>query len=301
LARFSWLHLSDLLLGPRGSLLMRPEYREAFESDLRRLHEDSGPWDVVFLTGNLTQSGTGQEFILLNSTLNSLWDYFRSLGSDPMLLAVPGERDLLGSSEMISTSGAAEVRAAFHQPADYTLRLDVQLGFRRYAEWSSAWRSSHPSSTLLDGLLPGDFATTVVADGMKVGVIGLNSAFRSDADNPESSREIHIEQIEAALPEDPLRWALQHDLILLLTHTPPKGLSLKPRMDLYERLIPSNRPFLHLCGAANLRGWIEPWPILQTNATWSRTLQTWSLFGVTGAEDPMAWGYAAGKLSKSEL
>ena len=93
MSRFSWLHFSDLLFGSHGSRLMRPEFREAFETDLRRLHEKTGPWDVVFLTGNLTQTGSPREFALLNSTLSSLWDYFRSLGSDPLLLTVPGESD----------------------------------------------------------------------------------------------------------------------------------------------------------------------------------------------------------------
>jgi 3',5'-cyclic AMP phosphodiesterase CpdA len=94
LSRFSWLHLSDLHLGPQGSRLLRSEYREAFERDLRKLHAQSGPWQLVVISGDLTLTGSKHEFELLNSTLESLWEFFRSMGSNPCLLAVPGDHDV---------------------------------------------------------------------------------------------------------------------------------------------------------------------------------------------------------------
>ena len=94
MTRLSWLHLSDLLIGPKGSRWLWPEYREDFERDLRAMHEQTGPWDLVLLSGDLTDTGSQREFNLLDAALKSFWTYLRTLGSNPLLLAVPGNHDL---------------------------------------------------------------------------------------------------------------------------------------------------------------------------------------------------------------
>jgi small GTP-binding protein len=281
-------------------MLMRPEFREALESDLRRLHARTGPWDVVFLTGNVTQQGSPREFTLLNSTLNSLWDYFRSLGSNPLLLTVPGERDFWAHdtfSSQFQAEGASGIRKVLRQSLITRSTRFVLTGFRGYTKWFAGWRSQHSHSTkFLEGLLPGDFATTVMADGLKVGVVGLNSVLRANEGNPGSEREVDIEQVEAAV--DPHSWALQHDLLVLLTHAPPRSLSPKSLDSLYERLAPSNRPLLHLCGGFHLKGWKGPGPAPLKNAHGSRAFQALPLFGDTEV-DSGNWGYAAGTFSSS--
>ena len=298
MSRFSWLHLSDLLVTTRGSLLMRPEFREAFESDLRRLHERSGPWDVVFLTGNLTQTGSPREFALLSSTLNSLWDYFRSLGSNPLLLSVPGESDF---ANLVLTGTDSGPPQAFLQTVEHSATPGVRSAFQAYAEWSSQWRSLHSSSPLLrDGLLPGDFSTTVRAGGWKIGVIGLNSVFGVENDSTGSPRKIDLDQAEAAAGENLLRWAQQHELLLLLTHASPRILDSKSLARLHERLAPSGRPLLHLCGGHHLKGWKEPWPSPPRYELWSRAVQAYSLFGEMGSSI-MDWGYVVGEVSRSGL
>lgn len=300
MSRFSWLHLSDLLFGSHGSRLMRPEFRDAFERDLRKLHDRSGPWDVVFLSGNLTQTGDRREFALLTTTLDSLWDYFRSLGSSPLMLAVPGEQDLSDHfSEVLHVDSASAIRNSFLQPEGNSKQL-FRSCFQAYSQWLAKWRSAHPSPTkILNGLLPGDFVTTVLAQERKVGVIGLNSVFRARAGTLDSAPEIAVEQVEAAVGKDLHGWMLQHDLILLLTHAPPRVLEPKSLSHLHERLALSVRPFLHLCGGFDVRGWKERWPEPLQDSIEARSVQALSLFGTQAPQD--SWGYAVGEFSKSML
>lgn len=299
LARFSWLHLSDLHLGPRGSRLLHPEYREAFERDLRRLHERSGPWEAVFISGDLTQTGSQREFALLHSALESLWGYFRSLGSNPCLLPVPGELDFQRPGLFMLS--AAEIRKAFRSQEKGPPEHLVREGFRAYTEWFTAWRGAHPGPVeFLEGLLPGDFAATVMGEGLRVGVLGLNAVFRHAPGTPESVWEIDVAQAEAAVGRNLQSWALRHDVLLLLTHPPPATLSSKPLTRLLKRLMPESRPFLHLCGGFYKDGWKEAWPDPPRYFRWQGVVQALSLFGETSTSGNH-WGYAAGRLSASGL
>lgn len=54
-----------------------------------------GNFDLVLFSGDLTNRGTSTEFQRLDEMLESLWTQFRRLGSDPVLLAVPGNHDLV--------------------------------------------------------------------------------------------------------------------------------------------------------------------------------------------------------------
>ena len=214
MARFSWLHLSDLHLGPRGSRLLRPEYREALERDLRRLHKLSGPWHLVVITGDLTVSGSKREFELLNSTLESLWAFFNSLGSNPVLLAVPGDHDSSG-----------------------------QEGLTHFMEWFGQWRRAGSSAlNLRRGLAPGDFTATLHEEGLVVGLLGLHAAVGT-------RRYLRLEKVEESLGLKLQPWALRHDLVLLLTHESPALLDAEALDQLRQQLSVPQRLFLHLCGS----------------------------------------------------
>ena|SRR5579863_8107167 len=93
--RFRWLHLTDLHqgIGPDG--WQWPIYKDHFFSDLAELHDQAGPWDLIFFTGDLTQSGSADEYTRLDATLGELVDHLNKLGSSPILLAVPGNHDLV--------------------------------------------------------------------------------------------------------------------------------------------------------------------------------------------------------------
>jgi 3',5'-cyclic AMP phosphodiesterase CpdA len=92
---FSWLHLTDLHLGQSHAKWLWPNVREEFFKDLDDLHSKCGPWNAVLVTGDLTQRGAEEEFNEINHLLGSIWDTLERLGSKPILLAVPGNHDLV--------------------------------------------------------------------------------------------------------------------------------------------------------------------------------------------------------------
>jgi small GTP-binding protein len=301
-ARLGWLHLSDLYLGTQGTSLIQPVYREAFEKDLRRLHEQSGPWDVVFISGDLTMSGSPREFELLNSTLTSLWGYLRSLGSDPCLLVVPGNHDMWRGATRGEDPGryqASDVRRAFRLQGESQLTRVVSGGFAAFRDWFDGWRRAHLSPVLgsfNQGLLPGDFAATIVTQGLKVGVLGLNSNFLSERDSARRLREIDLEQVEAATRMDPQEWGLQHDAVLLLTHHAPSALHSMPFSELGSGLTPKTGLLLHLCGSRHAVRASSSEAEVQT--PWSHVIRSPSLFGGAIPEDER-WGYTAGEIDLS--
>jgi hypothetical protein len=281
-ARLSWLHLSDLHMGVRSSRLLRPEYREAFERDLRGMHARSGPWDLVFISGDLTQAGGTMEFSLLSSTLKSLWSFLRGLGSDPCMLVVPGDHDFLQAP-----------------PVAQNIRGTLNL----FSTWFEEWRDAHPSPAyqgLRGGLLPGDFATTVETAGSRIGIVGLNSGLRDVTRTDERDWSEHnLEQVEAATGKSARDWALEHDAVLLLTHRPPSMLTL---VRIQEALTPSSGLLLHLYGNAQRKEGATRFGLLGR----SSAIQAPSLFGAilpnAVIEDTWRhWVYNVGRLEFSRL
>lgn len=299
MARLGWLHLSDLLIGPKGSLLLQPEYRNAFEEDLRRLHGRTGPWDVVFISGNLTMTGSVREFELLDSTLDSLWNYLNSLGSDPTLFVVPGPSDLHRASLSglsAKAQGAVSVRRAFQGEGIDQLSPQVAAAFAPFSGWFPGWRLHHGSprlQTFSHGLLPGDFAATVSLEGLRVGVIGLNSLFMNPAGGKKAGGyEVDLTQVEVATAQEARRWAREHDFMLLLTHHSPAVLRRRSLEQLLNTVVPPSGFALHFCSQeAGL-----PANNFQKSTL---TFAERSLFGLKegGSKN---WGYSAGDVAFKE-
>ncbi len=249
-----WLHLSDLTLGQGSSQLLHPEIRDAFERDLRRTHERSGPWDLVLISGDLTLTGSGREFELLDATLESLWQFFRSLGSEPCLLVVPGNHDCMPAQHGIRYP-VKEIRAAFRtgtSASDETVRR-MEGAFAPFSDWFATWRRTHPTARLREfreGLLPGDFVATLEGTGVKVGVVGFNAVFRNaPSATAEGPCEIDLEQVEGAMGGNAREWARAHDLVLLLTHHLPQKFNPEALARVQRALTPPSGLLMFLCGS----------------------------------------------------
>src|SRR5712691_9312713 len=95
MVKFNWLHLTDLHIGMTGEKYLYPNVKEAFFKDLSELHKKCGPWHAILFTGDLVQQGHVDEFKRLERDIFvALWAHLESLGSKPVLLAVPGNHDL---------------------------------------------------------------------------------------------------------------------------------------------------------------------------------------------------------------
>lgn len=249
------LHLSDLHQGVQGQAWLWPNVREQVYDDLRKLHERSGPWDIVLFTGDLTQRGNKEQFDALGVTLAGLWNHFASLGSTPVLLAVPGNHDLVRPppkhptvKAMATWEDDSEVREDFWRDQESPYRAIVGDAFAPYGAWTESHTLPRPKEYAA-GLLPGDFAATVAKGSVRVGVIGLNSAFLHLTDADYTGKlAVDVRQIQGACGGDPAEWARARDICLLLTHHPPDWLGVSGLQALRCEIAPPGRFAIHLFG-----------------------------------------------------
>jgi small GTP-binding protein len=264
-AKINWLHLSDLQIGASGSGWLQAEVREEFERDLRKLHERSGPWHLVLISGDLTQTGGEREFALLASALESFWRFLEGLGSSPVLLAVPGNHDFVWGSqsaavrELLQTWRNTPVLPEQLWPsAPDPLRQFWQRGFSNYVKWAARWREAHPSPrglSIREGLVPGDFSARLEVDGAQIAIAGLNSAL-FDLDGSSSLGVIagDVTLLKGTFePEKAAAAGSRNDVTLLLTHHPLHWF----RADMQARIadfgVHEGAPLLHLCGSVGTR------------------------------------------------
>lgn len=251
MTRLSWLHLSDLHRGLADHDHLWQDVENDFYDDLERLHRECGPWDLVLFTGDLTQRGTPGEFASLNTILTTLAAKLAELGSHPILLAVPGNHDLVRPVD--PTEPAVEVLAQWghHKRAQRLFWSQPQSPYRKvvneaFAPYEAWWndparpfRRPAPAAHHV-GLLPGDHSTVIEKDGLRLGIVGLNSAFlQLEAGEYRERLSLHTSQLSAACNGNGPAWAKACDLCLLLTHHPPDWLDAPSRQQHYAANIAS--------------------------------------------------------------
>jgi small GTP-binding protein len=304
-AKIGWLHLSDLKIGASGSGWLQAEVREEFERDLRKLHDLSGPWHLVLITGDLTQTGSEKEFGLLHSALETFWGYLEGLGSTPVLLTVPGNHDFVRGSQ---SSAVRELAQKWRDDPEAPVRSWVDApeplqqlwrrGFGNYTKWAYRWREAHPLPPWLsirEGSLPGDFTARLITGQAHVTIVALNSAiFDLDGALPHSKLALDVGQLKRAFAPE-AGPGQRNDLTLLLTHHPIHWLQQKIQANVLSFLEGGRAPAVQLCGGArtgsNPIHYFVP-PLL--------TLQAPSLFADLGAGNrPCGYGAASIALDRA--
>ncbi len=256
--RFSWLHLTDLHQGMGGQQPLWPEVREAFFDDLTKLCDPNrcGPWTTVLFTGDLTQRGTESEFARLDDVLGELWDHFATLGCKPVLLAVPGNHDLVRPNRLnpthrmlanwlANTDAHADLWA---EESEY--RKAIEDMFAPYTAWWAKRSAAIPSEwNFVRGRLPGEWSVQIPVGERKVGIVGLNSAYvQLTGDDFMGKLHLDVQQFHAACAGDGPRWAKANGVSLLLSHHGPDWLSPAAREQLRSGIDVPPRFLAHLHG-----------------------------------------------------
>lgn len=251
------LHLTDLHRGLGGyARVIYPNVEQTLLEDLKGMHERSGPWDLVCFTGDLVQSGGGQdgkEFEQLHETLDRLWEEFGKLGSRPQLLTVPGNHDLRrpdtrrAAVKMLKRWRAdPEVQASFWDDAGSEYRAVVNEALSSYKTWEEG--SYFRTAPVERGLLPGDFRLSYEKDGWKLGIVGLNTTFlQLDGDPYEGKLALHPAQL-SAFGDRYATWFKEHHVCLLLTHHPFEWLMPEAQEEYTANIASPGRFLAHLCG-----------------------------------------------------
>lgn len=300
---FGWLHFTDLHQGLDAQGWLWPGVREILFADLEKLHERCGPWDLVLFSGDLTQRAAPEEFERLTQTLQQLWDHLKALGSTPSLLAVPGNHDLVRPDPrrpetlvLARWPTYPEVQVEFWRDPSSPYRKVIDQAFANYSEWFA--RQPFNALKLQPGLLPGDFSTVLGKDGLRLGVVGLNSAFlQVTGGNFEGKLAVDVRQLHAACGGDGPAWVKACDFALLMTHHPPDWMSSEAREHFFGEVIPPGRFAAHLFGHMH-----EHMATTMSigGAAARRQIQGSSLFGLESFGDGKVdrrHGYAAGRIT----
>lgn len=305
--KITWLHLTDLHQGLHGQKWLYPVIREAFYEDLEKLHKKVAPIDLVLFTGDLTQGHKAieqqkEQFSSLEETLQYLWKHLAKLGSHPKLLVVPGNHDLFRPDEddfvviaLKSWHMEEKIRTTFWDKPNSPHRKLIEEAFTQYREWLTSTKI--PLVSYNKGLLPGDFSATYEKDNIKLGIIGLNTAFlQLTKEDYEGKLDLHVQQLQPACSPDLPTWLDQHDMAILMTHHPTTWLSKEAQEHFNENIYTPGRFLFHAFGHMH-----EPNQVTVSSggAKPKRQLQGASLFGLEKYKDTIqrVHGYSVGSLS----
>jgi hypothetical protein len=254
--RFNWLHFGNWL-GPTATKDRAARSRwKALGEDLASLHDEAGPWDAVFLSGDIAQMGTPSEYEVVTEQLGDLLDKLSRLGSQPVVLTVPGNGDgpradifSSGHPFLNELIGLLPVNLVVGSPQ---FREIIRKASAAYDDWSREAALARPQ-VFRRGALPGDFTATLPLGTWRIGVSGLNTALLRSTEEPRLRMLLLLDphQLQDACGGEPDDWAASHDLRLLLTHYPPSWLGPESRRAFYAEIAPPSRFALHLCSQAD--------------------------------------------------
>lgn len=255
---FTWIHLTDLHLGMKRFNDLWPNIRERLFDDIGHVIKQTGPVDLILFTGDFVDKGKVNEYGYLESALTELWDHLDFLESNPKLAAVPGNHDLVWPNATdpavinllnLWNDSELEVQDLFWDDGSSAYRHIVKEAFANYEEWFDKTKLPKIHAPA-NGLLPGDFSASLEKDGVKLGILGVNSAFLQLADGiKKESMAIDVRQFHAACNGDGPKWIKQHDLCILLSHHPPEWMTEEARAQLSGEIhYPPERFVLHIFG-----------------------------------------------------
>lgn len=250
----SWLHLTDLHFGLDNQSWLWPRFKHDLFKDLEKLAVNTGGWDLVFFTGDFTQSGKKEEFDKLNVELEQLWKVLSKNGRTPLLCKVPGNHDLVRPDRSAVTKAISEwwwkdssLRVQFWKEPNCEYRRAINSYFENYTNWASHLKV--PSIPCVQGILPGDFSAVFQKGKIKIGIIGLNSTSLQIASGDFKGKlDIHVSQINAVCDGDPEQWLRNNTINVLLTHQPPGWLSSDSLSHYRQEIYPPGRFFAQFCG-----------------------------------------------------
>ena len=301
----NWLHLSDLHFGLDDRSWLWPKLKHDLFRDIEKLADQVGGWDIVFFTGDFTQTGSAAEFDRLNKELEDLWKVLAQSGRTPGICIVPGNHDLVrpeGGSAITRTLtqlwwNQPDLRRQFWREESCEYREAVRQFFVNFSAWAA--NLPVPALPTVPGILPGDFSATFTKGGVELGILGLNSTFLQIASgNWKEKLDLHVSQLNAVCGGDPVLWLKERTTSVLLTHQPPSWLAPEAADHFRQEIYPAGRFFAQLCGHQHEP---EAFELSEAGALPRRLRQAPSVFGLENWDgtDPKQriHGYTAGQFT----
>ena len=224
---FSWIHLADLQLGHANG---RNGWDRALVLD--RLRADIAAWhdygvpapDAILVTGDVAFSGHAEEYA---TARRWLLEVAGSVGLGPdRVFVVPGNHDVNRTADddrdtrrLVQTlrSGAESLDAALRDPGDRRRlagRLADYLAFAEgFAPGCLGGRAGEEDALFWRHRFDG-------REGLRVRLLGLDTALLSAADEDEGKLRLGIEQIDRGLREPSIE---PGELVVVLSHHALEG------------------------------------------------------------------------------
>ncbi len=308
MSQINWLHLSDLHTGMTAQSWLWQRFEKGFLEDLKLRHEKSGPWDFILFTGDLVRTGSPSEFQKFDEILDTLYSHLRSLGSDPKLITLPGNHDLVRPKNLNSTVLALnafqsniELQQDFWGDDEAKYRSAVNAMFEPYRAWRQASVAAGRHSTpVKEGLIVGDASYIAESNGVTAKCVTLNSTWlQLTAGEFKSRLVVHPLQLISSLPEAPDSWLQPADLTIIATHQPVDWLTAEAQQAWKSEIYPTDRFDFHAFGHMHVA---DTKRYSRGGGGLRRELQAASLFGLeqTDAGVERLQGYSAMRFDREE-
>lgn len=298
------MHLSDLHIG-NSSQWLWPNFKHIFLNDVKRLSDKIGTIDLVIFSGDLTNTGSADEYRSLTNELNAIWELWDKAEMKPKLFTVPGNHDLFrpdqkdAAAKILSLWGNDQdvINEFWNEPDNQYLKL-VRKSFLHYENWLDKINSTGiPFAPITKGILPGDISSNIEINNISVGLVGLNSSFlQISGNNYFKKLALSARQLNAVTNNDPPSWCNKNEVNFLVTHHPTAWLNKESQSEFNSEIYPSGRFTAHLYGHMH--------EAELTNQSYGgsearKTFQSASLFGLEHTDGKLlrSHGYSVGQIS----
>lgn len=203
-----WLHLSDFHVG-KDNYAQRSMFDKIVEHTRKRVSEGCIP-DFLFLTGDLANRGLSSEYEEFSLGLLLPLQEVIGSGIDQRTFAVPGNHDVArDENEAFSREEMVEPKSRYFDPSPEGKKKRSLLT-PRFARFIAGDLTARPGWLDSDD---GAFKTVEECRGLKIGIVGVNTAWLSKDDKDENKLtpgKALLESALATLGECDLRIVLGH-------------------------------------------------------------------------------------------
>lgn len=254
---FNWLHFSDIHVGSSPLEPLWPRFGTLLLDELARVVDRVGPIDVIIFSGDLTQSGTIDEFERFEQIFTEIRDKLGEFQTPPKLITVPGNHDLARPATLSPMALAIkqfwnnrELQDSLWKQAGEEYRSFIAGVFKNYTNWQSrAIENGLHVEPAVMGLLPGDSSYRLETASGRLGIVALNSTWlQLSAVDYEGYLHVDAHQLHATTKDRPDDWVRQNDANLLVTHHPSTWLHDSSPATWANDINPRGRFDLHLFG-----------------------------------------------------
>ena len=256
MAEIGYLHLSDLHIGDKYQKVLISQTKAILFDDINYIISKVKRVDVVFFTGDFVQKGSLDEFEMLEAFLQDLWLLFEHNNQNPYLICVPGNHDLERMNDqynpiqkvLLNWVDETEMKEEYFWNSSNAYIEFINERFKNYLSWYQT-TSIKKAEDIHWGYIPGDHYCTINIEGVKLGVVGLNSSFlHLCAGDVKNKIGVYNKQISFLFKENYLEWLGKQDLSVLLTHHNSDWFEKKSLNDFNQEIFCENSYIEHLCG-----------------------------------------------------